>query len=160
MSHPTPHSHSASFPPPVFGPVAPHQLHWRSLGRKETHTCGFGAGSLRYISSHRKTRQQEVPLSSLRQPSGAGGAPARACGPQDWPCTTLETTETEACRAGSEEVTLDATWCLKTHSLCLWFGVLKDHNRARGGQSKSQGLVVGHGMVHGSPEPLFPGEMR
>lgn len=83
--------------------------------RKTTHTCRFGAGSLSYISSHRKMRQREVPLSLLRRPGvGPGGAPTRACGPQAWPCTTLETTETEACRAGSEEGTLEATWCLKT----------------------------------------------
>lgn len=75
--------------------------------------CCFGAGSLSYISSHSKTRQQEVPLSLLRQPAGGWRALAHACGPQAWPCTTLETTETEACRAGSEEVTLDDTWCLK-----------------------------------------------
>lgn len=36
------------------------------------------------------------------------GTSARACGPQAWPCTTLETTEMEACRGGSEEITLDA----------------------------------------------------
>lgn len=60
-----------------------------------------------------KTRQQEVPLSSLRQPGKGWGAPTRTCGPQAWPCTTLETTEMEACRAGSEAITLDAIWCLK-----------------------------------------------
>lgn len=81
-------------------------------GRKETLRC-FGAGLLSYILSHGKTRQQEVPLSSLRQPGRGWGAPAHACGPQAWPCTTLETTEMEACRAGSEEITLDAIQCLK-----------------------------------------------
>lgn len=67
---------------------------------------------LYFITQKNETTRSSPQLTEAAR-RGPEGAPARACGPQAWPCTTLETTETEACRAGSEEITLDATWCLK-----------------------------------------------
>lgn len=124
--------------PPQFSPVSPHTIFpplptstpclWPSspypqhshrgehaVGLREEEEAGVSLwrwlAQLYFIT--RQTRRREVPLSSLRQPGGVQGAPARACGAQAWPCTTLRPLK-QACRAGSEEITLDATWCLKT----------------------------------------------
>lgn len=57
---------------------------WSVWGRKETHRC-FGAGLLSYILSHGKTRQQEVPLSLLRQPGKGWGLQPVLVGPRPGP---------------------------------------------------------------------------
>lgn len=60
----------ASYPPPFALEGAREAASSWCEGRKKMYTCCFGAGLFSYISSHGKTRRQEVPFSSLRQPGG------------------------------------------------------------------------------------------
>lgn len=107
--------------------VQPHSTHciWTSwtgggLGRRQVISPGEEGDTQvfwRWLAQlHFITLKNETTKSSPQFTEAVWqglGASARACGPQAWPCTTLETTETEACRGGSEEITLDAVQRLK-----------------------------------------------
>lgn len=67
---PSTHCVWASYPPPFALEGAGEAASSWCEGRKKMYTCCFGAGLFSYISSHGKTRRQEVPFSSLRQPGG------------------------------------------------------------------------------------------